>query len=176
MYLYQDPDGTSPLNTNKKLLKLDNKIAKNNKILSNIDAYTLGQLNRYNDDGDSTYLRDAKRTENIRNAYAKTDKRLRAKRQKVVDKHTGIPNSVYEAVGLTDENDLNDIANAYARGYTAFDRDPNYKATKQLAAGFEYVNGGYKDYKVSPTSDTSRGDTYNTRALKQLEYGKKKRR
>ena len=184
MYAYPDSDGTSPLNTNKKLLKLNDKIAKNNKQLSKIDAYTLGQLNRYedtyNENGgkDRAYLNGAKLTEIARKRYANKDTKLREKRQKLVDKITGTPNSKYEAVGLTDMNDVKDVREAYARGYSAY--DPKHlgdaKAANFVTADWYYNQGKFKDYKVSPDSDTSKGDTYNTRAFNQLKYGKKKRK
>lgn len=173
-YMYLDPDGTSPLNTNKKLIRLNNKIAKNNKQLSKIDAHTLGLLNRYNDDGKSVDIADAINMEPVRSKYVSKEAKLRAKRQKLVDKITGVHNSVYDGVGTPNEKDFNDIANAYARGYTKRDNIRDYKDPRYIEAGFNYAQGNFKDYKLSPFSDRSKGDTYNERAFNQLKYGKKK--
>lgn len=175
LYAYPDPDGTSPLNTNKKLIKLNNKIAKNNKQLSKIDAHTLGLLNRYNDDGRATSVAEAIGIEHTaRQKYANKDAKLREKRRKLVDKITGVPNSGYVGVGIPDGNDFNDVANAFARGYTKHDNIRDYTDPRYIAAGFKYAQGNFKDFNVSPYSDTSQGNTYNTRAINQLKYGKKK--
>lgn len=173
-YMYLDPDGTSPLNTNKKLLKLNNKIAKNSKQMSKIDAHALGLLNRHNDDGRGPTIAEAIGMEPIREKYVHKDAKLRAKRQKLVDKITGVPNSVYDGIGTMDKKDFNDLANAYARGYTKHDNIRNYQDPRYVEAGFNYAQGNFKDFKLTPFSNTSKGDTYNTRALNQLKYGKKK--
>ena len=111
-----------------------------------------------------------------RKKYANKDVKLRAKRRKLVDKITGVPNSGYIGLGVTDESDFNTMANAYAKGYTKNDNVRDYADPRYLEASHNYAQGKFKDFNVSPYSDPSLGTTYNTRVFNQLRYGKKKRR